>query len=267
MTSDNQEITIMRTMDVEPNRFQPRRDFDNQAIAELAQSIKQFGIIQPVVVKPLANGSYRIVAGERRWRAARMAGLEEIPVIIRDFSDSEEMQASLIENILRKDLNPIEEASGYKELMEKYSMTHEEISEIFGCSRSYITNSMRLLSLPADIIPLVAENKISVGHAKLLLSCSDKNIMSELAKQCAEDNLTVKQLEKLLKSMDKPQKKIVRHDSYFREMELSLKEILGRKISIKYDKSSRGTLTLEFYDKKDLSDIADTLASMSSSDK
>ena len=266
MTSDNQEITIMRTMDVEPNRFQPRKDFDNQAIAELAQSIKQFGIIQPVVVKPLSNGSYRIVAGERRWRAARMAGLEEIPVIIRSFSDSEEMQASLIENILRKDLNPIEEASGYKELMEKYNMTHEEISDVFGCSRSYITNSMRLLSLPDDIIPLVAENKISVGHAKLLLSCSDKNIMSELAHQCAEDNLTVRQLEKLLKSMDKPVKTIKR-DSYFREMELSLKEILGRKISIKYDKSGRGTLSLEFYDKEDLSDIADTLASMSSSDK
>lgn len=269
MAYNNHEVTILRTMEIEPNRSQPRKNFDNDAIAELAQSIKHFGIIQPVVVRQLPNGVYRIVAGERRWRAARMAGLEEIPVIIRTFSDIEETQISLIENLLREDLNPLEEAMGYKELMDKYNMTHEEISDVFGCSRSYITNSLRLLYLPKDVCTLLAEGKISVGHAKLLLSCNNEKTISELAVQCAEGNLTVKQLDKLIKSIAKTEKnpKTEKRDSFYREMELSLKEILGRKISIKNEKSGRGTIILEYYDKEDLSAIADTLAAMSSSDK
>lgn len=267
--SDVQVKKTLRTMDIEPNRFQPRKNFDDDSIAELAVSVQKFGIIQPVVVKPMENGSYCIVAGERRWRAARLIGLEEIPVIIREFSESEAMQVSLIENIMRKDLNPIEEANGYKELIEKYNMTHEKISEVFGCSRPYITNSLRLLTLPHEILELVENGKISTGHAKVLLSCENRDIMIKLALQCAEDNLTVKQLEKLVKNISaqpKPEKTIPK-DSYFREMELSLNEILGRKVSIKSDKKGHGTLVLEFYDKEDLSAIADRLADMSSSNK
>lgn len=260
--SDVQIKKSLRTMEIEPNKFQPRKDFDENSIAELAESIKQFGIIQPVVVKPMDNGYYCIVAGERRWRAARLLGLEEIPVIVREFSESEIMQVSLIENIQRENLNPIEEALGYKQLIEAYSMTQERIAELFGHSRSYITNSLRILSLPEEILNLIKEEKISVGHAKLLLSCSNDNMAKELAMQCADDKLTVKQLESVIKSIssNKKPKKPVQTDSYFKEMELSLKEILGRKVNIKSNSKGKGTLVLEFYNKDDLSAIADRLA-------
>lgn len=260
--SDVQVKKTLRTMDIEPNRFQPRKNFDDDSLAELAASIQKFGIIQPVVVKPTGNGSYRIIAGERRWRAARLIGLEEVPVIIRELSENESMQISLIENIMREDLNPIEEAGGYKELIEKYGMTHESISEIFGCSRSYITNSLRLLTLPDEITEMLRNGKISVGHAKVLLSCSDRDIAVKLANQCADDNLTVKQLEKLVKNLESCRQpaKTVRSDNFFKEMEISLNQILGRKVSIKSNAKGHGTIVLEFYDKDDLSAIADKLS-------
>ncbi len=264
-TSEIQVKKTLRIMEIEPNKSQPRKDFDDEAIANLAESIKQFGIIQPVIVMPVSDGLYRIVAGERRWRAARLAGLTEIPVIIREFSDIEVMQISLIENIQRENLSPIEEASGYKELTEKFSMTQEKIAELFGRSRSYITNSIRLLSLPEEIQDMLKNGIITVGHAKILLSCENMETTKSLAKQCAEGNLTVKQLEKIVSSI-KHCRKIppsVAKDSYYTEMELSLKEILGRKVNIKANKKGKGTLTFEFFNKDDLSEIAERLSDMS----
>ncbi len=260
--SEIQVKKTLRIMEIEPNKAQPRKDFDEESIEKLAHSIKQFGVIQPVIVKPVSNGLYCIVAGERRWRAARLAGLTEIPVIVREFSDKEVMQISLIENIQREDLNPVEEANGYKELYERFSMTQEEISEIFGCSRSYITNSIRLLSLPDEVKDLLSEKKILIGHAKLLLSLNSDEDIKLLAKQCADDNLTVKQLRQLIEKISKQKTEIVKvkKDSYFTEMELSLKEILGRKVNIKANKKGKGTLTFEFFDKEDLIEIADKLA-------
>lgn len=252
-------VKTLRTMEIEPDRSQPRKDFDEDSIASLAESIRQFGIIQPVIVKKINNGSYRIVAGERRWRAAMLAGIEEIPVIISDCSEKQSRQISLIENIQRENLNPIEEALGYRELADRYNMTQENIAAVSGRSRPVVANLLRMLSMPDEIQQLIKDGKISTAQAKLLLSCDDKQIMKELAFKCAEEGLTVKQLERLVKQSLKAPKSTKRTDSYFKEMEISLKDMLCRNVSIKSDSKGKGTLILEFYDRDDLSAIAEKL--------
>lgn len=253
----------LRTTDLEPNREQPRKNFDDESISALADSINQHGILQPILVRPY-GGSYQIVAGERRWRAARMLGLSEVPVQIKEFSDMETMQIALIENLQRENLNPIEEAKGYNELIENYNMTQEDVAKIVGRSRSSVANSMRLLSLPEEILVMLENGDITVGHGKALLSFENEEKMLEAAKKAAEGKLNVRALEKLANENENKkdkEKQITneRIDSYFKEMEISLHDTLGRKVKVEYGKN-KGALILEFYDKEDLSALAKKLS-------
>ena len=259
-SSEVQVKRTLRTSEIEPNRLQPRKSFDDDAIASLADSIKTHGMIQPLVVRPYM-GTYQIVAGERRWRAAREAAVEEVPVIIKDLTDSEAMQIALVENLQRENLNPVEEAAGLKELADKYNMTQESIAHITGRSRSAVSNSIRLLGLPDEVLELIKEGLVSVGHAKVLLSVEDENLVINLASRVAEGTLTVRALESIAASLKKEKKEPEKpSDSYFREMEISLKESLGRKVTVKNSGNDKGTLVLEFYDKADLLFLADKLS-------
>ncbi len=254
--TETQSSQTLRVSEIEPNRQQPRKNFDDESIASLADSIKQHGILQPLLVRPYGDG-YQIVAGERRWRAARMLGLTEVPVQIKEFSDSEAMQVALIENLQRENLNPIEEAKGYNELIESYDMTQEEVAKTVGRSRSAVSNSMRLLALPEEVLEMLENGDISVGHGKALLSFDDEERMLEAARKAADGKLNVRALEKMANE-DKTEKPAVNNekiDSYFKEMEISLHENLGRKVKVEYGKN-KGALILEFYDKDDLSEIA-----------
>ena len=259
-SSEVQVKRTLRTSEIEPNRLQPRKSFDDDAIASLADSIKTHGMIQPLVVRPYM-GTYQIVAGERRWRPAREAAVEEVPVIIKDLTDSEAMQIALVENLQRENLNPVEEAAGLKELADKYNMTQESIAHITGRSRSAVSNSIRLLGLPDEVLELIKEGLVSVGHAKVLLSVEDENLVINLASRVAEGTLTVRALESIAASLKKEKKEPEKpSDSYFREMEISLKESLGRKVTVKNRGNDKGTLVLEFYDKADLLFLADKLS-------
>lgn len=248
------KITV-RLNEIEPNKSQPRTDFDEEAIANLADSIKEHGLLQPLLVRPLEVGGYQIVAGERRWRACRMLGMSEVPVIIRDLSDKETMQIALVENLLRENLNPIEEAMGYKDLMDNYDMTQEEVAKTVGKPRSSIANSLRMLNLPDEIREYLKEGDITAGHAKALAAISNEEDMIAAAKKAAAGLLTVRDIEKLAQKKEKKRKETdVFKDSYYKEMELSLNEHLGRKVKIDYSKN-KGTLQLEFYDEDDLKSI------------
>lgn len=250
----------LRLSELEPNRSQPRKNFDESAISALADSIREHGILQPILVRPLAFGGYQIVAGERRWRAARMLGLDEVPVIIRDLSDLETAQIALIENLQRENLNPLEEAQGYKQLQDEFDMKQEEIAKTVGRSRSAVTNAMRLLRLPEEVQELLIDGSISAGHARALLGFTDETLMIEAAQKAAAGLLTVRQLEKMAsdseKSGDEP--KTPQVDSYYREMEISLHDRLGRKVKVDF-KRNKGVLQLEFYDKEDLQTLAQRL--------
>lgn len=261
-SSDVQVKKTLRTSEIEPNKTQPRKDFNEDTIASLAESIKEHGIIQPLLVRPF-QGTYQIVAGERRWRAARMLGVDEVPVIIKELSDSETVQIALIENLQRENLNPIEEAAGYKELMDTYGMKQEYLARIVGRSRSSVANSVRLLNLPEKVQEFLKEGLITVGHAKILLGLDDPQLITDLVVKVSEEGLTVRNLEILVSKISAQQKekneKPSRKDSYFREMELSLKDRLGRKVNVKDKGNGKGTLVLEFYDKEDLMFLADKL--------
>ena len=261
-SSEVQTKSNLRVSEIEPNRLQPRKEFDEEAISSLADSIRDHGLIQPIVVRPFGR-SYQIVAGERRWRAARAAGLDEVPVIIKDLSDSETMQIALIENLQRENLNPVEEALGYRELSEKYDLTQERIAEITGRSRSAVANSLRILGLPDEVLELIKEGLVSTGHAKVLLSVEDKDILKELAKRIPEEEITVRALEKIVKELGAGKKEKIPSklpDSYFKEMEISLRQNLGRKVQVKSRSGDKGTLVLEFYNKDDLRELAEKLA-------
>ena len=258
------EVQVKRTLrvsEIEPNRDQPRKFFSDEGIEALADSIREHGVLQPILVRPLPNGSYQIVAGERRWRASRMAGLDEVPVNIKGLDDFQTMQIAMAENLQRENLNPIEEAEGYKYLIDNFNMSKEQIAKIAGKSRSYISNSIRILSLPDFIIDALRDGKITSGHAKALLMFDDEKRMLETAEKAINGNLSVRQIEKLAKqseSSSKSGKPSKNSDSYFTEMEISLREHLGRKVKVDYSKN-KGVLILEFYDKNDLSAIADKL--------
>ena len=264
--SDNtSEIQIKKTLrlsEIEPNREQPRKNFSDETITALADSIKEHGVLQPILVRPMPNGSYQIVAGERRWRAARMAGLSEIPVTIRELSDIETMQIAVIENLQRENLDPVEEAMGYNELIEKYGMTQDRVAKMVGKSRSAVANSVRILSLPDEVLGLIQKGELSLGHAKALLPLSDEKILVETAKKASDSGMTVRQLENFVKKFtennNSKKKNSKSVDNYFVELEVSLKEKLGRKVKVEYGKN-KGTLMLEFYDKDDLKAIADML--------
>ncbi|MBR1778922.1 MAG: ParB/RepB/Spo0J family partition protein, partial [Clostridia bacterium] len=240
--------------------------FDEEALAELAESIVQHGVLQPILVRPVGTEFYQIVAGERRWRASRMAGLKEVPVVIRELTDNEVMEIALIENLQREDLSPIEEAEGYKALMKTYSMTQDEVSKSVGKSRSSITNSLRILTLPEAVLNLLKKGDLTQGHAKALLSLKDLDNIEALAKLTVEKGLSVRELEKLCKKTneEKPLKKhkIKKRNPFFDEVELSLKEYLGRKVKVVNSKKNKGVLQIEFFDDKDLKTIAKCLEHM-----
>lgn len=264
--SDNSsEVRIkqtLRTSEIEPNRNQPRKNFNSENISALAESIREHGMLQPILVRPIKMGGYQIVAGERRWRAAKMLGLEEVPVSILELSDTEVMQIAVIENLQREDLNPIEEALAYKDLTDNYGMTQEQISKLTGRSRPAISNSMRMLELPEIVRELVGKGSLSTGHAKVLLGVKDSAELESLAIKASDGGMTVRQLEKAVKEPEqkKSEKKVSnRRDSYFTEMEISLNENLGRRVKIDY-KKNKGVLMLEFYNREDLAWLADRLA-------
>lgn len=256
----------LKIMDIEPNRDQPRKIFDEDALAELADSIAKHGVIQPLLVRPMPDGSYQLVAGERRWRASRMAGLTEVPVVIKELSDDEAMALALIENLQREDLNAIEEAQGIKALMDTLSLTQDEAAERVGKSRPAVANALRLLKLPDSVIALVSDGKLSPGHARALLGFKDEQDIIETADLIIEKGLTVRDVEKLVKKRNKEpkaEKPAARRASYYDEVELALTDFLGRKVKVgtKPCKES-GVLEIDFFDKDDLTRLADALKSL-----
>ena len=258
------EIHVKKTLrlsEIEPNRSQPRKYFDEETISALAESIREHGILQPLLVRPISDG-YQIVAGERRWRAARMLELDEVPVIIRELNDLETAQIALIENLQRENLNPIEEALGFQRLMDEFGMTQEDIAKFIGCSRSTIANAVRLLNLPETVQKFVVEGEISAGHARALLGFQDKETLLHVAQKASEGLLTVRQIEEMTavskhdEGKNSPSPKM---HSYYGEVEQALHDRLHRKVKVQYGKN-KGTLTLEFYDDDDLRELANLLS-------
>ena len=259
---DEQAAVEVRLSEIEPNRDQPRKDFDEEALAELADSILKHGLIQPILVRPLSNGTYQIVAGERRWRASRLAGLTQVPVIIRELDDTAAMELALIENLQREDLNPVEEALGYKTLLEEYGMTQEKAAERVGKSRPAVANALRLLHLPSEELTMVRSGEITAGHGRALLSISDPEVYEKAVKM-AKSGMSVREIERLSRAGKKtgrgetaPKKP---SETFYSEMELALKAELGRKVKIT-GSGKKGILEIEFYGKEDLADIAARLA-------
>ncbi len=252
--STGNSTTKVKLLDIEPNRDQPRKQFDEEALAELSDSIAQHGVLQPLLVRPMPDGGYQLVAGERRWRASRMAGLTEVPVVIRDLTDSQVAELALVENLQRENLNPLEEANGYKELSDKFGYTQEKISEIVGKSRPSIANALRLLNLPEDVQEMVSNGSLSMGHARAILSLEDDKMKTDLAKLVIANDLSVRETERIARNMAKEApkaKKAKKRNPYYDEAELALSEVLGR--CVKITKSSKkGSLQIEFFDDADL---------------
>lgn len=265
--SENKNGTVtLKISDIEPNRSQPRHDFDEEALADLADSIMQHGLLQPLLVRPLIGGGYQLVAGERRWRACRMAGITEVPVVIRELTDSESMELALIENLQREDLSPVEEALGYKMLMDKYGFTQDSVSKSVGKSRPAIANALRLLNLPQEIIDMISSNKLSAGHARALLAFKDEKSMIEAANYASENDISVRELErmakkanKILEEGEKPVMTKLRRDSFYDEVELALNEHLSRKVKVCGGDKDKGVLQIEFYSAEDLKELAQLL--------
>ncbi len=252
----------LKLMDIEPNRDQPRKTFDDEALTELADSIARHGVLQPLLVRPLSGDGYQLVAGERRWRAARIAGLTEVPVVVREMTDEEAAAFALIENLQREDLNPLEEAQGFKTLMDRFSLTQEEAAERVDKSRPAVANALRLLKLPRVILSLVGNGSISAGHARALLAFETEEQMLETAQKIIEKGLSVREVERLAKAAAKKKKEPVaqpRREAFFDEVELTLSDALCRKIKVVTGKNDTGTLEIAFNDKEDLRRIAAAL--------
>ena len=264
----------LRIMDLEPNPEQPRQDFDDEALAELSRSIAAHGVLQPILVRPMPNGAYQIIAGERRWRASRAAGLAEVPVVIKELSDEEAMAAALIENLQREDLNPMEEAFGFQKLMTTFDLTQEEAARKVGKSRPVVANALRLLKLPEIVAELLRENKISTGHARALLGLENMGLMETLAQDIVAEQLSVREVERIVKQQNKLASDLMerlnsddvfanaapRRLAFFDEVQLSLEQTLGRKIKVNTaGQSESGTLVIDFFDQDDLKNIANML--------
>lgn len=261
--ADSSGAVEVNINDIEPNRDQPRKDFDEKALSELADSISQHGLIQPIVVKPTIDGRYSIIAGERRWRACRLAGLNEVPVIIKDADEQTLMEIALIENLQREDLNAVEEALGYRSLIEGYGLTQDEVAKRMGKSRSAVTNALRLLNLNDAELEALRRGTITAGHARALLSCEDEETRGKML-LAAADGASVRELERMSAAAKKakpekaPEKK--QKSTFYSEVELSLKNEMHRKVSIKSNGNGRGTITIEFLNDEELSDFARRLA-------
>ncbi len=245
----------IRVDELEPNPDQPRKNFDKTALDELAENIKKYGLIQPIVARPTIMGNYQIVAGERRWRASIQAGLKTVPVIVKDLADDETMEIAIIENLQREDLNPAETARGFKALMENFSLTQEQVAEKVGKSRSAVTNTLRLLEL-GDYLKYLEDGTITAGHARAMLSMSDD--MREVALELIKKGASVREIEVLAKKKPKKQRESVKAVKempvFYKEVEISLKQELGRKVEIKQDKN-KCTLSIDFFNEDDLKEL------------
>ena len=254
-------VSTLPLREIEPDKDQPRKDFDEQALSELADSIARHGLLQPIAVRAAAGGAYKIIAGERRWRAARLAGLSEVPVVIKDVTDAEAMELALIENLQREDLDPVEEAMGYRQLMERCELTQEQTAQKIGKSRSAVANSLCLLNLPEDVLAFLKEGKLSTGHAKVLLGLPEAALQSQAAEAVVGQNLNVRQTEALCKKLVKPEKPAKPQPlrpALAGEVEYALRQVLGSEVKVDY-KNGQGSLTVHFYSDEQLSAFANLL--------
>ena len=263
---DSKNLKTLKITEVEPNREQPRKNFDEDALEELAESIKQFGLLQPILVQDRKT-YYEIIAGERRWRAAKKAGLKEVPVIIKNLSEQEIVEISLIENIQRENLNPIEEAQAYKRLLTEFNLKQDEVAERVAKSRTAVTNSMRLLKLCDDVQQMVIEGMISTGHARALISIEDPEQQYNIAQQIFDEKLSVRDVEKLVKNLNKPAKVSSKKETIdksleavYQDIEENLKQKLSTKVSITSKGNGAGKLEIEFYSHDDLERLMDLLS-------
>ena len=259
-TEAERDVKKIKITQIEPNKTQPRTEFDEEKIEELADSIREYGLIQPIVVKLNKNGFYTIIAGERRWRAARRAGLKEIPAVIKDVSEQTEKEITLIENIQRENLNPLEEAAGIKELMQDYDLTQEDVAKKIGRSRSAVANILRLLNLPDEIQKMIKDGKISLGHAKALMGVENKELAQEVAKQIIAQDMSVRQTESYIallykeKKGKKPTKEEIELKRYIKSLEESLSSELGTKIKI-VNKKNKGKIEIPYSSAEDFDRI------------
>ena len=256
---------MMKINDVETNRDQPRKHFEEDALLELADSIKQFGILQPLIVQK-RNDYYEIIAGERRWRAAKQAGIKEVPVIIKEYTDQEIVEISLIENIQRENLNPIEEAQAYKRLLNEFSLKQDEVAERVSKSRTAVTNSMRLLKLDERVQQMIIDDMISTGHARALLAIEDKEQQYILANKVFDEKLSVRDTEKLVKELKKPKKEkekpVIQNAFVYEDLEERIKSIIGSKVHVNHKANGKGKIEIEYYSDNDLERIFELLMSI-----
>ena len=257
------EVTTLPLAELEPDPSQPRKTFREETLSQLAKSIEENGLLQPIAVRPTLSGGYTIIAGERRWRAARMAGMTQVPVIIREVTDQQAMELALIENLQREDLDPMEQAEGFQQLLTRCGLTQEQAAQRLGISRSSLANSLRLLSLPENVRQMVKEGKLSTGHCKVILGLPSPDLMETAAALVAEGQLNVRQTEALVKKLQKapkpPKPQTLRQESSLpTEVEASLREVTGSEIKVKY-KQGKGTLTLHFYSDDQLRQFANLL--------
>ena len=258
--------TIVKITQVEPNSEQPRKDFDEDALLELADSIKQFGVLQPLLVQK-KNDYYEIIAGERRWRAAKLAGLKEVPVLVREYTEQEVVEISLIENIQREDLNPIEEAMAYKRLLDEFHLKQDEIAERVAKSRTAVTNSMRLLKLDEKVQQMLIDEMISAGHARAILALPDKEMQASVATKVFDEKMSVRETEKLVKTlMEPPREKNVEknttEDAVYESLEEKMKAIMGTKVIINRKKNDKGKIEIEYYSRDELERIIELFESI-----
>ena len=251
------KIVTLNINEIEPNRNQPRKDFDEEALNSLAESISQHGLIQPIVVRPTIGGGYTIIAGERRWRACRMAGLTEIPVVIKDTGEQNLMEMALVENLQREDLNPVEEALGYKSLIDGFGLTQEEVATKMAKSRSAVANALRLLNLKEEELEALRSGKITSGHARALLSAENEEIRAKMF-ESALNGENVRVLEKMAKGKKTAPKRETK-PTFYSEVELSIKNELHRRATVKSTGKGKGTLTIEFFSDEELEDFAKKL--------
>ena len=262
-------IKMVRVSAIEPNRGQPRKEFDSESLSELADSIREHGVLQPLLVRRMPGASldeesYQLVAGERRWRAARMAGLSEVPVVVREMSEAEVLEFALIENLQREDLNPLEEAGGYQELIDTFGLTQEEVARKVGRSRSAVANALRVLKLPQELHPYLRDGDLTAGHAKALLTVKDRGKMLKLAEITIEQGLSVREVERRAARLNEASEEAdlvpIIHDHFYKEMQLAMQNELGRRVRInpKYGDNG-GTLQINYFSKEDLQAIAQVL--------
>lgn len=256
---------MMKINDVEPNREQPRKHFEEDALLELADSIKQFGILQPLIVQKRKD-YYEIIAGERRWRAAKLAGIKEVPVIVKEYTEQEILEISLIENIQRENLNPIEEAMAFKKLIEEFQLKQDEVAERVSKSRTAVTNSMRLLKLSEKVQQMIIDDMISTGHARALLAIDDEEQQYILATKIFDEKLSVRDTEKLVKDLKNPkkeaQKKEIKNSFIYEDLEERMKGVMGTKVHVNHKPNGKGRIEIEYYSDKELERIFELLMSV-----